>query len=78
MPGLGAPSPLAILWAKAAVHHGWPIFWANGASQGESFLFVGRYVELVQKRDKNITMKNWGYLYHNINWGEVKLMRVGR
>jgi len=32
MPGLGAGSPWAMLWAKAATHHGRLIFLANGAN----------------------------------------------
>jgi hypothetical protein len=31
--GLGAGSPWAMLWAKAATHHGRLIFLANGAQQ---------------------------------------------
>jgi len=33
MPGLGAGSPWAMLWAKAATHHGQLIFLANGAQR---------------------------------------------
>jgi hypothetical protein len=33
MLGLGAGSPCAMLWAKAATHHGWLIFLANDAQR---------------------------------------------
>jgi hypothetical protein len=36
-----------MLWAKAATHHGRPIFLANGAQWGTNVLYVGRYVGLV-------------------------------
>jgi len=47
MPGLGAGSPWAMLWAKAATHHGWLIFVANGAQRFKIASCVGRYVGLV-------------------------------
>jgi hypothetical protein len=45
--GLGAGSPWAMLWAKAATHHGWLIFLANGAQWFKNVSYVGRYVGLV-------------------------------
>ncbi len=47
MLGLGAGSPWAMLWAKAATHHGWLIFLAKGAQRLKNVLYAGRYVGLV-------------------------------
>jgi len=47
MPGLGASSPWAMLWAKAATHHGRLIFLANGAQRFNVVSCVGRYVGVV-------------------------------
>ena len=47
MPGLGASSPWAMLWAEAATHHGRLIFLANGAQRFKHVSYVERYVGLV-------------------------------
>jgi hypothetical protein len=47
MLGLGAGSPWAMLWAKAATHHGRLIFLANGAQRFKNVSYVVRYIELV-------------------------------
>jgi hypothetical protein len=53
MLGLGAISPWVMLWAKAATHHGWLIFLANGGAQRIKIVScIGRYVGLVQNRRK--------------------------
>ena len=45
-----------MLWAKAATHHGRPIFGANGDQRGMNVSYVGRYVGLVQNRIQNMSM----------------------
>jgi len=47
MPSLDASSPWAMLWAKAATHHGRLIFLANGVQRVTNVSYVGRYVGLV-------------------------------
>ncbi len=47
MLGLGAGSPWAMLWEKAATHHGRLIFLANGAQQLKNASYIGRYIGLV-------------------------------
>jgi len=42
MPGSGAGSPWAMLWEKAATHHGRLIFLANGAQRFKIVSCVGR------------------------------------
>jgi hypothetical protein len=59
-PGLGAGSPWAMLWAKAATHHGRPIFRANGEQRGMNVSYLGRYVGLVQNRIKNMSLLTIG------------------
>jgi hypothetical protein len=60
MCGLGASRPWAMLWAKAATHHGRPIFLANGEQRGMNVSYVGRYVGLVQSRIKNMSLRTIG------------------
>ncbi len=60
MPDLGADSPWAMLWAKAATHHGRPIFGANGEQRGMNVSYVGRYVGLVQNRIQNMSLLTIG------------------
>jgi hypothetical protein len=54
MLGLGAGSPWAMLWAKAATHHGRVIFLANGAQRLKNVSYVGRYAGLVLNRRKKL------------------------
>ena len=57
---MGAGSPWAMLWAKAATHHGRPIFGANGESWGMNVSYVGRYVGLVQSTIQNTSQLTIG------------------
>ena len=45
-----------MLWAKAAAHHGPPIFWANCEPRGGYFLYIGRYIAPVQKQFSQLTI----------------------
>jgi hypothetical protein len=47
MPDLGAGSPWAMLWTKAATHHGRLIILANGVQRVTNVSYVGRYVGLL-------------------------------
>ncbi len=60
MLGLGAAGPYAMLGSKAAAHHGWPIFLANGAQRMGYVLYVGRYVGLVRNTKKILTAHDRG------------------
>jgi len=60
MPGLGAGSPWAMLWAKAATQHGRPIFRANCEQRGMNVSYIGRYVGLVRNRIKNMSLLTIG------------------
>ncbi len=60
MLGLGVARALAVLGAVSAAHHGRAIFWANHASRGSLDEVREVYVGIVQKRKKNLTMRNWG------------------
>ncbi len=57
---MGAGSPWAMLWAKAATHHGRPFFGANGESWGMNVSYVGRYVGLVQSTIQNMSQLTIG------------------
>jgi hypothetical protein len=50
MLGLGATGPQAMLWAKAASYHGWPIFFGQ--------LFAMEGVCIVRRMLRRISMKH--------------------
>ena len=47
MLGLGVGSPWAMVWAKAATHHGRLICLTKGVQRLKNVSYVGRYVGLV-------------------------------
>ena len=50
--GLGAATIWVMLGAISVAHHGWLIFWANGASREVYVQYVDLYVGLVRFRIK--------------------------
>ncbi len=49
-----------MLWAKAATHHGRPIFGANGERRVMNVSYLGRYVGLVQSTIQNMSQLTIG------------------
>jgi hypothetical protein len=56
MHGLGAAWAELVLEAISAAYHGWPIFPANGASQGAGWVVQEVYVGIVFKQTKKNLM----------------------
>ena len=58
----GAAGPYVMLWAKAAAHHGWTIFWANCASRGGGLVsYIGPLCRINTKHEKNLTVHKRDY-----------------
>ena len=75
--GLVAGCPWAMLWAKAATHHGRLIFLDNDEQRLKNVSNVGRYVGLVQTRRKKLSRSTIGVnLVHMFDLNKMMFLYI--